>query len=138
MMLFSQVRGRPVVASAGAVELGVVTSLTVDTASGRVGHVRVRGGRFRRETVLAWDALESLGPDVVLVRSTAAPEPVPPRHDILGSRVLTEAGNERGTVLDVVFEPRTGRILTVVTTLDELPPDRLLGLGDHALVVRTG
>ncbi|MEV5548483.1 PRC-barrel domain-containing protein [Streptomyces sp. NPDC052309] len=135
-MLFSRLRGRPVLAPSEGAQLGVVASLGVDTASGRVSHVRVRCGRFRGETVLAWEALDSIGPDTVVVRSTAAHEPVPPRHDILGSRVLTEAGDERGTVVDVAFDPRTGRILRVVTTSAELPADRLLGLGGHALVIR--
>jgi sporulation protein YlmC with PRC-barrel domain len=63
---------------------------------------------------------------------------VPPHHDLLGRRVLTETGTEHGTVLDVAFDTRTGRLLAVFTTRGELPADRLLGLGDYALVVRAG
>lgn len=136
-MLFTEVRGLPVVLPAEAGPLGTVTSLTVDPASGTVSHLRIRGGRLRRETVLAWDAVHTIGPTAVRVRTATAPDTVPPRHDLLGRRVLTEAGTEQGTVLDVAFAPETGRVLAVFTTRGEVPADRMLGLGDYALVVRT-
>ncbi|MCF2129656.1 PRC-barrel domain-containing protein [Strepomyces sp. STD 3.1] len=137
MMLFTEVRGLPVVPSAaGAGPLGTVASLTVDIASGTVSHVRYRGGRLRRETVLAWDAVETIGPSAVRVRSTGSTEPAVRHHDLLGHRVLTEAGSAHGTVLDAAFDTSTGRVLAVFTTRGEVAPERLLGLGDHALVVR--
>ncbi|MFF9764547.1 MULTISPECIES: hypothetical protein [Streptomyces] len=71
-------------------------------------------------------------------RASVRPAGVPPHRDLVGSRVLTECGEARGTVLDAAFDPVTARIEAVLTTLGELPADRLLGLGDHALVVRTG
>ncbi|MEU3733159.1 PRC-barrel domain-containing protein [Streptomyces sp. NPDC033538] len=138
MMLFSEVRGLPVVPPAGAGPIGTVTSLTVDVASGVVSHVRLRGSRLRRESVLPWDSVHAVGPGAVRVRSAAAPDTVAPHHGLLGRRVLTEAGTAHGTVLDVAFDPETGRLLAVFTTRGEVPPDRLLGLGDFALVVRAG
>ncbi|MFI6206403.1 PRC-barrel domain-containing protein [Streptomyces sp. NPDC051041] len=137
-MLFSRLTGLPVVTSAGAARIGVLSSLAVDVTSGTVTHIRVRGRRLRRRTVLAWEAVRAVGPDAVVVGPAAAPAAPPPRHDVLGHRVLTEAGDERGTVLDVVFDPASGRIAAVRTTLGDLPAERLLGLGDHALVVRAG
>lgn len=138
-MLFSTVRGLPVlpVGGAGPRRPGVVRALTVDAASGRVTHVRVRRGRLRREAVPAWDALDA-GPDLLLVHRTGGPAGAPPHRALLGSRVLTERGEERGTVLDAAFDPDGGRIEAVLTTFGELPADRLLGLGDHALVIRSG
>ncbi len=137
-MLFTEVRGLPVVPPGGDGPLGTVTSLTVDIASGAVSHVRLRGGRFRRETVLPWDAVHTIDPTVVRVRPpTSAPNAVAPHHDLLGHRILTEAGTEHGTVLDAAFDPETGRVLAVFTTRGEVPPGHLLGLGDHALVIRT-
>ncbi len=137
-MLFTEVRGLPVVAPDGAGPLGTVTSLTVDIASGTVSHVRLRGSRFGRPTALPWDAVHTFGPGAVRVRSTGAVEPVRPHHDLLGRRILTDTGAEHGTVLDVAFDTRTGRLLAVFTTRGELSADRLLGLGDYALVARTG
>ncbi|WML84458.1 PRC-barrel domain-containing protein [Streptomyces sp. VNUA74] len=138
MMLFTEVRGLPVVPSAaGAGPLGTVASLDVDVAGRGVRHVRLRGGRLRRETALAWEAVEAIGPSSVRVRSTARPGPAPAGHDLLGHRVLTEGGTSHGTVLDVAFDPATGRLLAVFTTRGQVTPGRLMGLGDHALIVRT-
>ncbi|WP_030230674.1 MULTISPECIES: PRC-barrel domain-containing protein [unclassified Streptomyces] len=138
MMLFSQARGLPVLTLAEAEEIGVLRSLTVDAPSGVVTHVRVRGRHPRRETVLAWGALHAVGPDAVLVRSPTAPAEVPPHHELPGLRILSETGDQLGTVQDVVFEPETGRIEAVRTVHGDLPADRLLGLGEYALVVRAG
>ena len=136
MMLFSEARGLPVLTLTEAEEVGAVRSLTVDTVSGVVTHVRVRSRHSRKETVLAWGALHAIGPDAVLVRSTAAPAEVPPHHELPGLRILTETGDTLGAVQDVAFEPGTCRVEAIVTTHGDLPADRLLGLGDYALVVR--
>ncbi|MFJ7900107.1 PRC-barrel domain-containing protein [Streptomyces sp. NPDC096198] len=140
-MRFSEARGLPVVTLGEARELGVLHSLALDAAAGRITHLRVAGLRGRRkETAVAWRALHAMGPDAVLVVSDVPPDPGPPgpRHEVLGLRVLSEEGEERGTVQDLVFDPATGRIDKVVTTLGEVGGDRLLGLGDYALVVRSG
>ncbi|MFE9346112.1 hypothetical protein [Streptomyces olivaceus] len=136
MMLFSEARGLPVTAPGVAGPLGTVTSLGVDAASARVSHVRLRAGRLRRETVLPWDSVLTAGPGAVRVRAPAPLEQAPPRRELLGHRVLTDTGTEHGTVLDAAFDPATGRLLALFTSRGELPPARLLGLGDHALVVR--
>ena len=136
MMLVSEARGLPELTLTEAEEVGAVRSLTVDTVSGVVTHVRVRSRHSRKETVLAWGALHAIGPDAVLVRSTAAPAEVPPHHELPGLRILTETGDTLGAVQDVAFEPGTGRVEAIVTTHGDLPADRLLGLGDYALGVR--
>jgi sporulation protein YlmC with PRC-barrel domain len=136
-MLFSQVRGLPVMGPGRDSEVGVLRSLTVDAASGTVTHLRVRTGPLGNR-VLPWSALRSFGPDTVVVDSLRSPDPVPPHHDIMDRRILTDAGDERGTVLDVAFDQGSGRIEAVFTTLGEVPPRRLLGLGDYALVVLAG
>ncbi|MGW5090758.1 hypothetical protein [Streptomyces sp. 067-1] len=140
MMLFTEVRGLPVLAPepAGGGPLGTVSSLTVDvgSGSGSVSHVRFRDGRFGREKALPWDAVDTVGPGAVRLRSTAVLETPPSHHELLGRRVLVETGTEHGTVLDVAFDTRTARLLALFTTRGELPAGRLLGLGGYALVVR--
>ncbi|MGX1219861.1 hypothetical protein [Streptomyces ambofaciens] len=138
MMLFTEVRGLPVVPPGGAGPLGTVTSLTVDVVTGSVSHVWWRGGRFGRQSALPWDAVGAIGPGAVRVRSGDAPASAPPHHELLGRRILTDTGTGRGTVLDVAFDTRSARLLALFTTRGELPADRLLGLGDYALVVRAG
>ncbi|MEU5591918.1 PRC-barrel domain-containing protein [Streptomyces sp. NPDC020298] len=140
-MLYSQVRGLPVVTLAEAAEIGVVKALTVDVAARAVTHVRVGARRGRGDTVLPWAALHAVGPDAVLVRPDPAADttgPPAPHHEALHHRILTEAGDERGTVQDLAFDQATGRVETVCTALGTIPADRLLGLGDYALVVRAG
>ncbi|MFF4486692.1 PRC-barrel domain-containing protein [Streptomyces sp. NPDC001544] len=139
-MLYSKVLGLPVVTLAEAAELGVVKALTVDTAARAVTHVRV-GARRGRDTVLPWDALHAVGSDAVLVRQgpqAQSAAPPPPHHEAMRHRILTEAGDERGTVQDLAFDPATGRVVTVYTALGTIPAERLLGLGGYALVVRAG
>lgn len=139
-MLFTEVRGLPVLAPepAGGGPLGTVSSLTFDvgSGSGSVSHVRFRDGRFGREKALPWDAVDTVGPGAVRLRSAAVLETLPSHHDLLGRRVLVETGTEHGTVLDVAFDTRTARLLALFTTRGELPAGRLLGLGGYAVVVR--
>ncbi|KPC86213.1 hypothetical protein ADL35_12020 [Streptomyces sp. NRRL WC-3753] len=142
MMLFTEVRGLPVLAPepAGGGPIGTVSSLTVDVGpgSGAVSHVRFRDSRFGREKALPWDAVDTVGPGAVRLRSAAVLETPPSHHDLLGRRVLVDTGTEHGTVLDVAFDTRTARVLALFTTRGELPAGRLLGLGGYALVVRAG
>jgi sporulation protein YlmC with PRC-barrel domain len=141
-MMFSQAQGLPVVTLGEANEIGVVKSLTIDAEAGRVSHARISGTRGRKETAIAWSALHAVGPDAVLVESDTVLDSTAPgvsaHHEALRARVLTEDGDERGTVKDIAFDPATGRVEKIYTALDEIPGDRLIGLGDYALVVRTG
>ncbi|MEU3098908.1 PRC-barrel domain containing protein [Streptomyces sp. NPDC006967] len=141
MMLFSRVRGLPVLTPGDAGRGGVVRTLTVEGAPWRVTHVVMARGMLRRNALVAWDALRAAGPGTLVVRgsgirSGGGPHAVPDHHELVGSGVLTECGEERGTVLDAAFDPVTGRIEAVLTTAGEVPPGLLLGLGDHALVIR--
>ncbi|MFJ8005096.1 PRC-barrel domain-containing protein [Streptomyces fagopyri] len=142
MTLFSEINGLPVVTLGEAARIGVVKSLTIDAGAGVVSRLRIARARGRKETSLAWDVLHAVGPDALLVRSDtvldALPPTGPPHHEALGARVLTESGDERGTVRDIAFDPATGRIEEIRTTSGGFPGELLTGLGDYALVVRTG
>ncbi|MEU0034800.1 MULTISPECIES: PRC-barrel domain-containing protein [unclassified Streptomyces] len=142
MTLFSEINGLPVVTLGEATEIGVVKSLTIDAEAGLVSRLRIARARGRKATSLAWDVLHAVGPDAVLVRSETVldtpPPTAPPHREALGARVLTESGDERGTVRDIAFDPATGRIEGIHTTSGEFPGELLIGLGDYALVVRTG
>ncbi|MEU1529334.1 PRC-barrel domain-containing protein [Streptomyces fagopyri] len=143
MTLFSEINGLPVVTLGEATQIGVVKSLTIDAGAGVVSRLRIARARGRKETSLAWDVLHAVGPDALLVRSEtvlddALPPTAPPHHEALGARVLTESGDERGTVRDIAFDPATGRIEEIRTTSGGFPGELLSGLGDYALVVRTG
>lgn len=136
MMLFSRVRGLPVTGPDGAG--GVLRALTVDAPSARVTWLRVRAGPFGKG-VVPWPAVRSFEPDgVVTGPSPGVSGRVPAHHEMLDRLVLTDTGERRGTVLDVAFDEDSGRVEAVFTTFGEIAPRRLLGLGDHALVVLAG
>ncbi|MEV4437365.1 hypothetical protein [Streptomyces sp. NPDC049555] len=138
-MLFSALRHCPVVGIEEAADLGRVEAVGLAPAGAAVAHLRVSGaGRHPR--LVPWSAVHAAGPDAVLVRAAEVAddgeEEAPGQHEALGTRVLTDLGNEHGTVEDVAFDPATGRIHTLYTTLGAVPGERVMGLGDYALVVR--
>lgn len=134
-MLYSRTVGLPVVTLGEAAELGTVAGLEMDLARGRITGVRV-SGRGRRTTVLPWEVLHALGADAVLVRSAAGgetrKEAVP---KIMGLRVLSEDGEERGTATDLAFDAEDGRLEKLLTDLGEIPAGSVRGFGDYAWVV---
>ncbi|MFD7406206.1 PRC-barrel domain-containing protein [Streptomyces sp. NPDC059866] len=138
-MFFSKTRGLPVITAGEAASLGTVADLTIDAHTASVAYLRLSGTSGHADA-LAWNAVEAVGPDAVIVHSRiaaeAAPDKAPVHHEALGIRVLTEHGVEHGTVKDIAFAPTSGRILTLYTALGEISGDRLLGLGSYALVVR--
>ncbi|MFF9275736.1 PRC-barrel domain-containing protein [Streptomyces griseosporeus] len=140
MMLFSQVRGLSVFTAVEAEPLGRVEALTIDPRTSAVAVLRLSGGHGRVDAI-AWDAVEAVGPDAVIVRSRTAaeagPADAPVHHEALGSRVLTDGGVEHGTVTDVSFDPSSGRVRTLHTALGDIPGEHLIGLGSYAAVVRT-
>lgn len=141
MMPYARLRGLPVLvtgARGGVRRLGTVEALTFDVVAGAVTHVRVRRGRLRGGSVLPWSAVQAVGPEGIRVRLPDGPVAAPEHRELIGRPVLTDAGRARGTVLDAAFDPATGRLEVVRTTCGALPAGRLRGLGDHALVVRSG
>ncbi|MET9646377.1 hypothetical protein AB0K71_09355 [Streptomyces syringium] len=140
VILFSQARGLPVVTAGEAAELGTVDALTIDASAQSISHLRLSGTRAKGHAVLAWDLVRTVGQDAVIAHCAPTAETTPtaaPAHrEALGSRVLTDLGDEHGSVKDIAFDPTTGHIHTLYTTRGPVPGPRLIGLGDYALVVR--
>lgn len=140
-MRFSDCSGRPVLDTSSATTLGKVDALLVDPGDQRVVAVTVK--RKGDQDVLRWSALTSFGPDAVTVPGEDAFTASDDRLDALASkagallkkRVLTDAGDESGTVTDVEFDPETGRVTALVTTEGEIDGGRLRGVGSYAVVV---
>lgn len=140
-MRFSDTRGRKVLATSTATTVGKVDALLVDPATRRVVAVSVK--RKGDEDVLTWEALTSFGPDAVTVGGEDAFSRSDERLDALGSkagallkkRVLTDGGDEVGTVQDVEFDPSDGRLVALLTSQGEVDAARLRGVGSYAVVV---
>ena len=112
---FRHAAGRKVISRASARALGVVDHLLVDAEQRRIAAVIV--GRGNKAQLVDWADLSGFGPDAVMVGDEGALRP--PLDDreraaadgklgLVGKRVLTERGNELGTLDDVTFDPETG------------------------------
>lgn len=138
-MLFTQAQGLPVITADEAEPLGRVESLTIDAHTRSIACLRLSQAP-KHAAAIAWDAVEAVGPDAVIVRSRTATDPgqntFPTHHEALGRRVLTEDGTSHGTVKDIAFDNTTGQLRTLYTALGDIRGDRLLGLGSYAVVVR--
>lgn len=143
MMRFSEVRHHDVVDVAQASTIGRVEALVVSADPARVAALRL--AKSDHGDVLAWSELKAFGPDAVTVESTAAFASVEesqraladPDRDLIGKAALSEGGDSLGTVTDAEFDPASGHLTTVRTDTQDLPAERLLGLGTYAAVFRT-
>jgi len=140
---FAAARGRKVVSRTSAEELGNLAHLVVDIKRSQVESLVV--GKGRKALLVAWEQVSGFGPDAVMLTDESALHP--PRDDreraavdgkleLVGKRALTDLGNGLGTVSDVVFEPMTGVIETLVLGDREEPAASLLGAGSFAAIFR--
>lgn len=141
-MLFSETTLRRVFANTTATTVGQVDELIVDPQGRAVAALRLSGAR--NGDILHWADITSIGPDAVTV---ACPEAVRDAeghtaellsgdYQIMGKRLLTEAGDDIGRVMDVDFDPRSGSIRELVTTGGRIDGRRLVGCGSYAAVVQ--
>jgi sporulation protein YlmC with PRC-barrel domain len=139
---FRQANGRKVVSRATARDLGTVGHLLVDADQRRITAVVV--GRGKKARLVDWAQLSGFGPDAVMVGDEGALRPpVDDREragadgklEMVGKRVLTERGNELGTLDDVTFDPETGVVEMLRIADREVPAGSLLGSGPYAVVL---
>ncbi|MER5213593.1 PRC-barrel domain-containing protein [Streptomyces sp. NPDC002838] len=142
-MLFTQAQGRVVMDLATAETVGTVSACTVAPSPARISGLRLRTGGRGHHT-LDWNNVQSFGPDAVAVEEAGRirdEKNIDPAdhahaaHDPIGKPVLTETGLDKGTVLDVEFDERSGRIGHLLTDEEQIPGDQLLGVGRYAVVV---
>jgi sporulation protein YlmC with PRC-barrel domain len=141
---FTAAVGRKVVSRTSAEELGDLAHIVVDVEGRRVASLVV--GKGRKALVVGWDQVSGFGPDAVMLADDDALHP--PRDDderaaadgaleLVGKRVLSEMGNDLGTLDDIVFDPATGALEALVLGEREEPATSLLGAGSFAVVVRS-
>jgi uncharacterized protein YrrD len=143
MMLFSHAHGRGVVDLSTADTLGTVAACVVAPFPARIAGLRLKTRGPGRHT-LVWDDVQAFGPDAVTVRAagsvrsekdTEPGDPTARSHDPVGKPVLTETGVGRGTVTDIDFDEESGHIRRLMTAEEEISGERLLGVGNHAVIV---
>jgi sporulation protein YlmC with PRC-barrel domain len=116
-MRTSEVTSRPVVTFAGE-DVAQIKDIVYAAGGGAVGGFTLAGrGLFSGPSKLAlpWASVAALGADAVMVKDENALEPAQSVLDasassggsggnVLGSQVLTDAGVDLGTVVDVIIE----------------------------------
>jgi len=140
---FGAASGRTVISRVSAEQLGKLAHIVIDVKRGRVALLVV--GKGRKALLIPWEQVSGFGPDAVMIADESAL--LEPRDDheqaaadgkleIVGKRVLSDGGNDLGTVTDVVFDPDTGAIQSILVDDRELPATALLGAGSFAVILR--
>lgn len=134
--------GRRVVSRATAHELGAVAHLLTSVDCRQVAAVVI--GRGKKAQLVDWVDLSGFGVDAVMVGDESAlRSPSDDRErraaagklEVLGTRVLTEAGNELGVVDDISFDPAGGAIELLLVGDRHVRSDTVLGAGSYAVVI---
>lgn len=143
-MRFTEVVGRDVVSTTNAIRVGRVSSFVVDPAAQRVVAVLLKKTPGDADVVL-WESLTAVGPDALTVADSglftgkdhaAIVALTGKDQELKNKRVLTEDGDEIGSVEDVEFDPQSGVVTALITGSDPVAGSRLLGVGGYAVVVR--
>ncbi|WP_406164520.1 PRC-barrel domain-containing protein [Streptomyces sp. NBC_00996] len=143
-MLLSELSGLTVMSKADATAIGTVDGIVIDPAASRVAALRL-AKTSGAGSYLAWPDIHAVGPDAVMAPGRGAlrdaDEELAPltaaSRDLPGKRVLTDHGEEAGTLQDIDFDPRTGGVSALLTAGGSIPGTHLIGVGSYAVVVRT-
>jgi sporulation protein YlmC with PRC-barrel domain len=140
---YSQVRGQRVLARDDARLVGSVRRLLLDTASVSVSAAQLEGTEGDA-TILAWNAVVSVGPDALMVESAGVlREPGPDvteriesgTFDLEGKLVLSDRGDALGQLEDIEFDERSGRVTQLLVPGHRLPLERFVAVGPDAVIV---
>ncbi len=140
MRRLSEAIGTRVMSKATAERVGKLERVVFDVPPRRVVAVQVSG-----KGLVDWSAVSGLGTDAAVIESEDHIRPAADARedralsgalDWKGKRVLSDHGNELGTVTDIELDESTGTIEAVETTGGRVSADRLLALGSYCLVVR--
>jgi sporulation protein YlmC with PRC-barrel domain len=140
---FAAVAGRKLVSRASAEELGALSHLVVDVGQRKVTSLVT--GKGRKAVLVDWDQVSGFGPDAVMVAEEGALHAPRDDHEeaaadgkleLIGKRVLSDKGEGLGEISDVVFDPATGAVESLIIGEQEIPATSLLGAGSYAVVVK--
>ncbi len=139
---FLRSAGRKVISRASAQELGVVGHLLVDCDTLTIAALTI--GKGKKAQLVDWAQVSGFGPDAVMVideGSLRSPATERERNaadgklELVGKRVLSEIGNELGTLDDVSFEPSTGALEVLRVANRDFEASTLLSSGSYAVVL---
>ncbi|HWF74765.1 MAG TPA: PRC-barrel domain-containing protein [Solirubrobacteraceae bacterium] len=140
---FTAAMGRRAVSRASAEELGTLAHLVVDVPHRKVSSLVL--GKGRKAVLVDWDQVSGFGPDAVMIAAESALHQPRDGHEkaaadgkleLVGRRVLSDTGDGLGESSDVVFDPASGSVETLVVGDTEVPATSILGAGSYAVVVK--
>lgn len=110
----SELQGRRTIDRRTAEEVGRVDRLWLDAHSQRaIGFTCKSGLLGSKKTWFAWAQVDTVGENVFVTINPELPELHQPEQAVcpIGLQVLTDAGNQAGTVVDYLFDVRTGTVI---------------------------
>jgi uncharacterized protein YrrD len=140
---FAAASGRKLVSRTSAEELGKLAHIVVDIEHRRIACLTA--GKRRKALLVDWEDVCGFGPDAVIVTDESAVHAarddreraaIDGKLDLLGKRALSEMGDDLGPVTDVVFDPASGAVETIVLGNRDEPATALLGAGSFAAIIR--
>jgi sporulation protein YlmC with PRC-barrel domain len=140
---FAAAIGRRVVSRASAEELGDLAHVVVDVKRRQVTSLVL--GKGRKALLVDWDHVSGFGADAVMVADESGLHEPRDDHEraaaqgkleLVGKRVLSDMGNGLGEASDVVFDPASGAVETLMVAEREVPAASILGAGSFAVVVK--
>lgn len=144
-MLYSDLKGRKLVDTSTADTVGKVDGFLLDPASQSIAALEFK--KTDHGSVVAWGDLLAVGADAVTVAGTdVMVEPDGRLADlatkdgqVLKKRVLSDAGEDLGSVHDVDLDPETGAVIELVVGEKKhrhsVAGSRIRGVGSYAVVV---
>ncbi|MEG4346848.1 PRC-barrel domain-containing protein [Microcoleus sp. A003_D6] len=109
----SELLNRRTIDRSTAEEVGRVDRLWLDAPSQRaIGFTCKSGLLGSKKTWFAWAQVDTVGENVFVTINPELPELPQPEQAVcpIGLEVLTDAGNKAGTVVDYLFDVRTGSV----------------------------
>lgn len=140
---FEDLRHRPILDISTAATIGRVEHLVIDPSDSSVPALTI-GKAQDNATVLPWSGIKAIGPDGVTIETKGqlrAPESELEQRttsgavDPIGKLVLSDDGDEHGTLRDVVIDTDSGEITELLIGDLTLPGQALMGIGDYAAIV---
>jgi sporulation protein YlmC with PRC-barrel domain len=144
MIRLASARDRRVVNRETAETVGKVKRVLIEPASARAVALELSGARTE-QSIVAWSDLAGFGPDAVVVpsgqvlrgpRDALEEDFVAGRSEILGKRVLTDAGELLGELKDVDLEDPSGEVRAFeLDRGDTIRVGRMVAVGPYAVII---
>ena len=135
MKRITETLSKEVVAAAEGKILGIVTNAYADRRLSRVRGYKVASEDRDADRILPLRRLLGDG-DAMIVRESGVLSETTLADCPMGAKVFDTLGAFHGVLRDLMFDERTGEVLSLVADEKEISPDRIVGYGANAVILR--